>query len=327
MTAARFAPARSQIDRTVAPSNPFSANSSPAASSSLALVGSSRHGHRLASSIGRFKRVVSIKCMEIGRIVKADSRDFSDGADGSTGDAGVGSDRPVGHRGHTVGPSVGRSGRSATAVGGRSGDGTTRDGRERVVVCVVGTRPEAVKMAPIVLRLRAGRGPARPAGLDRPASRAARPGPGRLRARRRPRPRPDAARPDARRDRPAGPSSALDGVRRAERPDFVLAQGDTTTVLAAALASYYRQVPFGHVEAGLRTGQPYRPFPEEKNRVLAGHLAELHFAPTPRARLNLLREGIDDALDPRHRQHRDRRPPADRRPAGPAARSSPRPTG
>ena len=74
-----------------------------------------------------------------------------------------------------------------------------------------------------------------------------------------------------------------------------MAQGDTTTVLAAALASYYRQVPFGHVEAGLRTGQPYRPFPEEKNRVVAGHLAELHFAPTPGARLNLIREGIDAA--------------------------------
>ena len=89
--------------------------------------------------------------------------------------------------------------------------------------------------------------------------------------------------------------SALDEAIAAERPDFVMAQGDTTTVLATALASYYRRVPFGHVEAGLRTGNPYRPFPEEKNRVLAGHLAEVHFAPTPRARLNLLREGVDDA--------------------------------
>ncbi len=89
--------------------------------------------------------------------------------------------------------------------------------------------------------------------------------------------------------------TALEEAFETERPDFVMAQGDTTTVLASALASYYRQIPFGHVEAGLRTGQPYRPFPEEKNRVLAGHLAELHFAPTPGARLNLLREGIDDA--------------------------------
>ena len=88
---------------------------------------------------------------------------------------------------------------------------------------------------------------------------------------------------------------ALDAAIERERPDLVLAQGDTTTVLAAALASFYRRVPFGHVEAGLRTGQADRPFPEEKNRVLAGHLAALHFAPTPRARDNLVREGIDPA--------------------------------
>lgn len=75
--------------------------------------------------------------------------------------------------------------------------------------------------------------------------------------------------------------------------DMVLAQGDTTTVLAAALACYYERIPFAHVEAGLRTGDPYFPFPEEKNRVLAGHLAELHFAPTVGARANLVREGID----------------------------------
>ena len=86
---------------------------------------------------------------------------------------------------------------------------------------------------------------------------------------------------------------ALDETIAAGGPDLVLAQGDTTTVLASALASYYRRVSFGHVEAGLRTGQPYHPFPEEKNRVLAGHLASLHFAPTEQARANLLREGID----------------------------------
>src|SRR5207237_7021012 len=87
----------------------------------------------------------------------------------------------------------------------------------------------------------------------------------------------------------------LTGVLEDERPDLVLAQGDTTTVLATALACHYQQVPFGHVEAGLRTGRPYAPFPEEKNRVLASHLAELHFAPTTTARDNLLREGIDPA--------------------------------
>ncbi len=87
--------------------------------------------------------------------------------------------------------------------------------------------------------------------------------------------------------------TALDHAIEAEAPSLVLAQGDTTTVLAAALASYYRQVPFGHVEAGLRTGQPYRPFPEEKNRVLAAHLASVHFTPTFQGRDNLLREAID----------------------------------
>ena len=77
-------------------------------------------------------------------------------------------------------------------------------------------------------------------------------------------------------------------------PDLVLAQGDTTTVFATALASYYQRIPFGHVEAGLRTGKAFDPFPEEKNRVLASHLASLHFAPTPQARSNLLREGISE---------------------------------
>jgi len=76
------------------------------------------------------------------------------------------------------------------------------------------------------------------------------------------------------------------------RPDLVLAQGDTTTVFCAALACYYHRVPFAHVEAGLRTGHPYFPFPEEKNRVLTGHLADVHFAPTVEAGRNLRSEGI-----------------------------------
>jgi UDP-N-acetylglucosamine 2-epimerase (non-hydrolysing) len=80
-----------------------------------------------------------------------------------------------------------------------------------------------------------------------------------------------------------------------ERPDMVLAQGDTTTVLATALACYYLKIPFGHVEAGLRTHRLFAPFPEEGNRVLAGHLSTAHFAPTESARANLLREGIDGA--------------------------------
>jgi UDP-N-acetylglucosamine 2-epimerase (non-hydrolysing) len=78
-------------------------------------------------------------------------------------------------------------------------------------------------------------------------------------------------------------------------PDMVLAQGDTSTVLATALAAFYRHIPFGHVEAGLRTGNLQSPFPEEGNRVLTSPLAALHFAPTKVAAENLRREGIADA--------------------------------
>lgn len=77
-----------------------------------------------------------------------------------------------------------------------------------------------------------------------------------------------------------------------ERPDLVLVQGDTTTVLMVALACFYRNIPVGHVEAGLRTGNLRSPFPEEANRRLAGTLATLHFAPTELSRRNLLAEGI-----------------------------------
>ena len=78
-------------------------------------------------------------------------------------------------------------------------------------------------------------------------------------------------------------------------PDMVLVQGDTTTVLAASLAAFYRRIPVGHVEAGLRTGNRYSPFPEEMNRLLASRLATLHFAPTERARKNLLEEKIPES--------------------------------
>lgn len=84
----------------------------------------------------------------------------------------------------------------------------------------------------------------------------------------------------------------LEGVYAEHQPDVVLAQGDTTTVFAAALAAFYARVPFGHVEAGLRTHQKYSPYPEEMNRRLAGVLADLHFAPTEMAQQNLLQEGV-----------------------------------
>jgi UDP-N-acetylglucosamine 2-epimerase (non-hydrolysing) len=88
---------------------------------------------------------------------------------------------------------------------------------------------------------------------------------------------------------------ALDAAWRRLQPQLVLAQGDTTTVLAVGLTCFYRQIAFGHVEAGLRTHDKHYPFPEEMNRALAARLADLHFAPTERARRNLLAEGIDDA--------------------------------
>lgn len=88
----------------------------------------------------------------------------------------------------------------------------------------------------------------------------------------------------------------LDNVLLTERPDVVLAQGDTTTVMTVALACFYHRIPFGHVEAGLRTWDMQNPFPEEMNRVIAGRLAKWHFAPTESSRQNLLREGIS-ALD------------------------------
>ena len=86
--------------------------------------------------------------------------------------------------------------------------------------------------------------------------------------------------------------TTLDLALSGETPDAVLAQGDTTTVMVAALAAFYRCTPFGHVEAGLRTGDMAYPFPEEMNRVVTGRLARWHFAPTESARANLLAEGV-----------------------------------
>lgn len=84
-------------------------------------------------------------------------------------------------------------------------------------------------------------------------------------------------------------------VLKAARADVVLVHGDTSTSTAAALAAFYQQIPVGHVEAGLRTGNIYSPWPEEMNRQLTGRLASLHFAPTSLSRDNLLVEGVDPA--------------------------------
>ncbi len=89
--------------------------------------------------------------------------------------------------------------------------------------------------------------------------------------------------------------TALDATIEQVKPDWVLAQGDTTTVLTAALVAFYHRIKFGHVEAGLRTGDRYQPFPEEVNRKAADAIAELMFAPTELSRQNLLGEGYPDS--------------------------------
>lgn len=162
----------------------------------------------------------------------------------------------------------------------------------KTVLCVVGTRPEAIKMAPVVRAFRDAPWArcrlvftAQHRELVDPMFRFFEIAPDRDL---------DVMRPDQNLvDLTCRLLQGLDRAFHDEKPDVVLAQGDTTTVLAAALAAFYRRVPFAHVEAGLRTGDLARPFPEEGNRVLAGHLAALHFAPTPRARDALLREGVD----------------------------------
>lgn len=159
------------------------------------------------------------------------------------------------------------------------------------IACVVGTRPEAIKMAPVILALRDSQWAAT-----------------RVIATAQHREMLDEALslfgivPDldldimqARQALPELTARLLAGLGRAfaeAPPEAVIAQGDTATVLTAALAAYYQRVPFCHVEAGLRTGTLDDPFPEEMNRVLAGRLARLHFAPTEQARLNLLAEGV-----------------------------------
>ena len=92
-------------------------------------------------------------------------------------------------------------------------------------------------------------------------------------------------------------TSVLEGMERVleeEKPDIVLVHGDTTTSYAAALAAFYKQIPVGHVEAGLRTGNIYSPFPEEMNRLLTDRISNMYFAPTELNRRNLLSEGINE---------------------------------
>lgn len=165
--------------------------------------------------------------------------------------------------------------------------------RPRILVAI-GTRPEAVKLALVVEALRAGGwcevrvlATAQHRALLDQALAFFELVPDRNL---------DSMRPDqSLADLTARMLVAVDRVLEDERPDCVLAQGDTTTVLATALAASYRRVRFAHVEAGLRTGDRARPFPEEANRCLVARLADIHFAPTYGARANLLREGIPAA--------------------------------
>lgn len=87
--------------------------------------------------------------------------------------------------------------------------------------------------------------------------------------------------------------TGLEGIFDKESPDLVLVHGDTTTTFAASLAAFYKKIKVGHVEAGLRTFDKYFPYPEEMNRKLTGQIADIHFSPTKNAKANLLREGID----------------------------------
>ncbi len=165
--------------------------------------------------------------------------------------------------------------------------------RKRVLV-VFGTRPEAIKMAPVILALR-NSGDAIECRvcvtaqhremLDQVLSFF------------KIEPEWDLDLMQANQDISDITSRILLGIRpilREWSPDLILVHGDTSTTFASALAAFYEQIPIGHVEAGLRTGNRYAPWPEELNRKMVGALANLHFAPTESSRENLLKEGISD---------------------------------
>ena len=161
------------------------------------------------------------------------------------------------------------------------------------VLSVVGTRPEAVKMAPVIQKLKETEGiEARVCVtaqhremLDQVLEL----------FKIKPDIDLDLMQPDqSLAELSAAIFTQLDPVIQAERPDWLLIQGDTTTVMVAAILAYYHKVRVGHVEAGLRTGDKWQPFPEEINRKVASVIADLHFAPTVKARSNLLLEGVPD---------------------------------
>lgn len=161
------------------------------------------------------------------------------------------------------------------------------------ILCVVGTRPEAIKMAPVILALK------REAWANVRVLATAQHRKMLDQVNEFFRIRPDIDLNIMRPNQALTTLTArllleLDDVLQAEKPDAVLVQGDTTTVMSVALACFYHHIPIGHVEAGLRTWDIQNPFPEEANRVIAGKLARWHFAPTESSRQNLLKEGIPD---------------------------------
>jgi UDP-N-acetylglucosamine 2-epimerase (non-hydrolysing) len=163
------------------------------------------------------------------------------------------------------------------------------------ILVVVGTRPEVIKMAPVICALREASGRARTVlcstGQQRELVDQAL-----AIFDLRPELSLDVMEPDQTLARLTGKLfDRLDPVVRDLRPDWVVAQGDTTSVMASALTAFYQGIPFGHVEAGLRTGDLARPFPEEANRTIADRVATALFAPTEQARRNLLGEGIAEA--------------------------------
>ena len=162
------------------------------------------------------------------------------------------------------------------------------------IACIVGTRPEAIKMAPVIMALRDqpwaevvvvataqhreladdvfdlfGIVPDLDLDLMQPGQTLS--------------------------ELTARAMTALDRVINDVAPDLVIAQGDTTSVMAVAMACFYRQVRFAHLEAGLRSFDLQNPYPEEFNRIVASRIASLHFAPTEQARANLLKEGVSGA--------------------------------
>ena len=165
---------------------------------------------------------------------------------------------------------------------------------QKKIVCVVGTRPEAIKMAPVILALknelwanvRVVATAQHREMLDQVLNLFSIESDVDL----------DIMRPNqALSSLTAKLLLEMDDVLEAEAPDAVLIQGDTTSVMTLALACFYRRIPVGHVEAGLRTGDIRNPYPEEANRVIASRLVQWHFAPTESSRWNLLREGVSEA--------------------------------